>query len=66
MEGEKPESFYKDTGEQDLGYMLHDIDYDDDCTPVFFHAVMRGGVVTPSAVTPSVVTPSAVTPGGKP
>ncbi len=32
-------------GEQDLGYMLHDIDFTDDMTAHFFRAVMRDGVV---------------------
>lgn len=42
---EIPESFYKDQGEQDLGWMLHDIDFQDGMTPRFFRASMRGGVV---------------------
>jgi len=32
-------------GEQDLGFMLHDIDFDDDMTPQFFRAVMKNGVI---------------------
>jgi CRISPR-associated protein Cas5d len=32
-------------GERDLGYMLHDLDFDDDMTPHFFRAVMRDGVI---------------------
>jgi len=32
-------------GERDLGYMLHDIDFDDGMTPRFFRAVMRDGVI---------------------
>ena len=32
-------------GERDLGYMLHDVDFDDDMTPRFFRAVMRDGVI---------------------
>lgn len=33
------------TGEQDLGFMLHDIDYHSEMTPRFFRAVMQNGVV---------------------
>jgi CRISPR-associated protein Cas5d len=40
---EIPESVL--TGEQDLGFMLHDIDYQNEMTPQFFRAVMRNGVV---------------------
>ncbi|MBW1700236.1 MAG: type I-C CRISPR-associated protein Cas5 [Deltaproteobacteria bacterium] len=40
---EIPESELK--GEQDLGYMLHDIDFDGDYTPRFYRAVMRDGVI---------------------
>ena len=32
-------------GERDLGYMLHDIDFDGGMTPRFFRAVMRDGVI---------------------
>jgi CRISPR-associated protein Cas5d len=32
-------------GEQDLGYMLHDIDFQDNMTPRFFRAVMHDGVI---------------------
>jgi CRISPR-associated protein Cas5d len=38
-----PES--KFTGEQDLGFMLHDIDFANQMTPHFFRAVMHSGVV---------------------
>ena len=30
---------------QDLGWMLHDIDYRDDMTPRFFRATLREGVI---------------------
>ncbi len=43
----RPESAYRDTPEHDLGFMLYDIDYDNDCTPSFFHAVMRRGEIVP-------------------
>lgn len=33
------------TGEQKLGFMLHDIDYQNEMTPKFFRAVMHNGVV---------------------
>lgn len=33
------------SGEQDLGYMLHDIDFANDMTPRFFRAVMRDGII---------------------
>lgn len=32
-------------GEQDLGWMLHDIDFKNNMTPRFFRAVMRDGVI---------------------
>jgi CRISPR-associated protein Cas5d len=32
-------------GEQQLGWMLHDIDFANDMTPRFFRAVMRDGVI---------------------
>lgn len=33
------------TGEQNLGFMLHDIDYQNEMTPTFFRAVMHNGVL---------------------
>lgn len=33
------------SGKQDLGFMLHDIDFDNDMTPMFFRAVMNEGVI---------------------
>jgi CRISPR-associated protein Cas5d len=33
------------SGEQDLGFMLHDIDFANDMTPEFFRAVMRDGII---------------------
>lgn len=32
-------------GERDLGFMLHDIDFEDGMAPRFFRAVMRDGVI---------------------
>jgi len=40
---EIPESVFG--GEKDLGYMLHDIDFENDMTPQFFRAVMKDGVI---------------------
>ncbi len=40
---EVPEPVF--SGEQDLGYMLHDIDFENDMTPQFFRAVMKDGVI---------------------
>ncbi|WP_457576782.1 type I-C CRISPR-associated protein Cas5c [Desulfomarina sp.] len=40
---EIPEPIF--SGEQDFGYMLHDIDFANDRTPGFFRAVMRDGVI---------------------
>ncbi len=33
------------TGTQDLGYMLYDIDFQNNMTPMFFRAVMEDGVI---------------------
>jgi CRISPR-associated protein Cas5d len=33
------------SGEQDLGFMLHDIDFKNHMTPLFFRAVMKSGVI---------------------
>lgn len=43
VEGELPHSSM--TGEKDLGWMLHDIDFDNDNQPRFFRATMRDGVI---------------------
>ena len=32
-------------GERDLGWMLHDFDFSDGCTPHFFRALMRDGAI---------------------
>jgi CRISPR-associated protein Cas5d len=37
-------------GERDLGWMLHDIDFEDSMEPRFFRAVMRDGVVEVPAI----------------
>jgi len=33
------------SGEQDLGFMLHDIDFENDMTPQFFRAIMKDGMI---------------------
>jgi len=46
IEGEIPESCY--AGEsKDLGYMLLDIDFDNEMTPLFFRASMENGIISP-------------------
>ncbi|MGE3181801.1 MAG: type I-C CRISPR-associated protein Cas5c [Phycisphaerae bacterium] len=44
-EGPPPNGAYADEAERDLGYMLHDIDFENDMTPHFFRATMRHGVI---------------------
>ncbi len=44
-EGDPPLSYYADQPPRDLGFMLHDIDFDHDMTPRFFHAIMQQGVI---------------------
>lgn len=44
-DGEKPESFYRDQPERDLGWMLLDIAFDQGARPYFFRAVMRNGTI---------------------
>lgn len=46
LEGETPQSCY--AGEaRDLGYMLLDLDFSNDMTPLFFKATMKDGVIEP-------------------
>ena len=33
------------SGEQDLGFMLHDIDFENGMIPYFFRAVMKNGII---------------------
>lgn len=40
-----PEVHESLSGERDLGWMLHDIDFANDMTPHFFRAVMRDGLI---------------------
>jgi CRISPR-associated protein Cas5d len=43
IEGEVPRS--KLTGKQDLGWMLHDMDFEDNMEAKFFRAVMNDGII---------------------
>ena len=46
VEGEPPESELPvDQRDRDLGWMLHDVDYENGMTPRFFRAEMRGGII---------------------
>ena len=44
-EGDAPKTDVTFTGEKDLGFMLHDIDFANDMTPRFFRASMLDGVI---------------------
>lgn len=44
VEGDPPESTLEQK-DRDLGWMLHDIDFDNDRTPRFYHATMSEGVI---------------------
>lgn len=44
-EGDMPQINDTLQGERDLGFMLHDIDFANDCTPHFFRATMRDGAI---------------------
>lgn len=48
---ELPVSWYANEGERDLGYMLYDLDFSDPDSPrpLFFHAVMRDGIIDVAA-----------------
>jgi CRISPR-associated protein Cas5d len=46
LEGTVPDSCYADES-KDLGYMLLDIDFDNEMTPLFFRAQMENGVISP-------------------
>jgi CRISPR-associated protein Cas5d len=47
VEGDRPVSCYAGEAERDLGWMLYGIDFEHSARPVFFHAVMRHGVIEP-------------------
>ena len=53
--GDRPKSFYAGSGEQDLGFMLFDIDFDHDMEPQFFRASMRDGVIDVARARKAVV-----------
>jgi CRISPR-associated protein Cas5d len=42
---ETPLSYYANDEEKDLGWILHDIDFNDNMTSKFFRAIMRYGVI---------------------
>jgi CRISPR-associated protein Cas5d len=42
---EQPAFYYASEEDKDLGWMLHDIDFEDGMTPRFFRATMRGGII---------------------
>ncbi len=44
-EDDVPEADASLTGERDLGWMLHDIDFDNGMRPLFFRAVMKDGLI---------------------
>ena len=43
VQGQIPESAL--TGERDLGWMLYDIDYQEDMAPIFFRPIMENGII---------------------
>ncbi|WP_031514028.1 type I-C CRISPR-associated protein Cas5c [Desulfofalx alkaliphila] len=43
IENEIPTSIY--SGEMDLGWMLWDIDFENDMTPIFYRAIMKDGII---------------------
>lgn len=45
VEGDIPKASPELAGERDLGFMLHDIDFQNGMTPAFYRAVMRDGVI---------------------
>lgn len=53
--GDRLKSFYAGSGEQDLGFMLFDIDFDHDMEPQFFRASMRDGVIDVARAREAVV-----------
>ncbi len=46
IEGEPPHSCYAGE-EKDLGFMLLDVDFSNNMTPLFFRAVMKDGIIKP-------------------
>ena len=54
IEDDVPESFYAGQT-KDLGYMLLDIDFTNDMTPLFFRANMENGIISPPSPVSSEV-----------
>lgn len=56
-DAETPASWYADEGEHDLGYMLYDLDFTDpeSPAPLFFHAIMRNGVIDVASARDGVI-----------
>lgn len=54
---ESPHSFYEDVPERDLGFMLYDLDFSDPehPQPMFYRAVMRGGIIDVASAREGVV-----------
>lgn len=50
-----PKSFYAGTGERDLGFMLYDIDFDNEMRPQFFRAVMNDGTIDVASAREEVI-----------
>ncbi|MEK8126506.1 type I-C CRISPR-associated protein Cas5c [Paenibacillus filicis] len=45
QDSDLPSEYYRNSEEKDLGWMLHDIDFQDGMTPRFFRAVMKNGCI---------------------
>jgi len=45
IEDERATGFYSDKGEMDLGWMLWDMDFNNDMTPIFYRASMKDGTI---------------------
>lgn len=52
---EVPRSYYAAVAEKDLGFMLYDLDYEDDLRPLFFRAIMRHGTIDVAAARGEVI-----------
>lgn len=50
-----PASFYEGSGKRDLGFMLYDIDFDDNMSPMFYRAVMQDGFIDVAAAREAVM-----------
>lgn len=45
IEGDVSEGFYSEMHDLDLGWMLWDIDFQNDMTPIFYRVIMRNGII---------------------